>query len=216
MAVSSISGIELIGEFEGPAGGLGIGPLDAPIALAPDLLADQPIGRPASCARRRGCPASPSANAAIAVSQIGETHGWKMKRSSVSISSDSKCRMASSAVRMVRRIAQRVERHDEVHHRRIDGAQPFGVVRAGQNPVLRLANRGAANSLAAALLPDLEDAVQVVEENASGPLRFGKRRLTPGSRSSSSVNPAGARRLDPRACTIESGTRMERVHDDIS
>ena len=47
-------------------------------------------------------------------------------------------------------------------------------------------------------------------------LREGSFRLTPGSSNSSSVKPAGARRLEPRACTMESGTRMERVQDDIS
>ena len=38
----------------------------------------------------------------------------------------------------------------------------------------------------------------------------------PGRKSSSMLKPAGVRRTPPRACTIESGTRMERVHEDIS
>ena len=62
-------------------------------------------------------------------------------------------------------IAQRVQRHDEVHHGRVDGAQPFGVARAVENPVLGLADGGVADALGAALFPELEDAVEVVKQH---------------------------------------------------
>src|SRR5471032_1567490 len=60
-------------------------------------------------------------------------------------------------------IAEGVQRHDEVHHGRIDGAQPFGVARAVQNPSLRLADGRTADALRAAGFPDFEHAIQVME-----------------------------------------------------
>src|SRR5215471_17183806 len=52
--------------------------------------------------------------------------------------------------------------------------------------------------------------------NTLRPHRLGSFRLTPGKSNSSKLNPAGALRLAPRACTMDSGTRIERVQDDIS
>ena len=69
------------------------------------------------------------------------------------MSSDSKCADGVHQVGVVLRVAQRVERHDEVHHRGVDGAQPLGVARAVQNPVLGLADGGAADALRARASP---------------------------------------------------------------
>ena len=71
--------IKLVGEFEIPAGRLGIRPLDAPVALAPDLPPEQPVRR--GPARRYSRARSAQGIAPIAVSQTGEKHGWKKKRS---------------------------------------------------------------------------------------------------------------------------------------
>ena len=105
----------------------------------------------------------------MAVSQMGETQGWKMKRSGRFDQQRFEMADGVHQVGMVLGIAQRIERHDEVHHGRVDGAQSLGEARAVQNPVLGFADGGAANALRAALLPDFEHAVQMVEQHAKAP-----------------------------------------------
>ena len=68
-----------------------------------------------------------------------------------------------------------------------------------------------------ALLPHLEHAVQVVEKDRERSLRLGSARLDTGQHQLVQRETPSARAgLPPLACTMESGTRMERVHEDIS
>ena len=69
------------------------------------------------------------------------------------------------AVGMVLWITQRIQRHDKVHHRRVDGAEALAVAGAVEHPMFRLAYGCHADILEAAAFPDFEDFVDVVEED---------------------------------------------------
>ena len=60
-------------------------------------------------------------------------------------------------------IAQNIERHDRVLHRRIDGAEAVGVLHALEHPVLALADGGFADARETVPVPELEDLVGLDE-----------------------------------------------------
>ena len=72
------------------------------------------------------------------------------------------------AQRIVLGETQNIERHHRVHHGRIDGAEPVGVVQALHHPVPGLLHGAAADGLAAVALPPLEKAVHAEEEIVPG------------------------------------------------
>ena len=70
----------------------------------------------------------------MAVSQTGEKQGWKKKRSPSSTIRSLNWRRASARSGWSLRITQNIERHHRIHHGRIDGAQPVGMVEALDHP----------------------------------------------------------------------------------
>ena len=67
-------------------------------------------------------------------------------------------------VGMIARVAERIERHDEVHHGRIDGAEAVGIAGAVEQPVLGLAQRRGAKIAGTTFVPEFDEPVQVVEQ----------------------------------------------------
>jgi hypothetical protein len=65
---------------------------------------------------------------------------------------------------MVARVAEGVERHDEVHHRREDRPEAVAVAGVFEDPLLRLADGRLADHLRPAALPHLQRHVELTEE----------------------------------------------------
>ncbi len=69
---------------------------------------------------------------------------------------------------MIGRVAQQIERHDDVHHGRVDGGHAVGVARALEHPLLGLLDGAAADGSGAVFFPELQNVVQVQEHVAPG------------------------------------------------
>ena len=108
------------------------------------------------------------------------------------------------AQRVVLGEAQDIQRHHRIHHRRIDRAQAVGVVQPLHHPVPGLLHGGAADGLAAAPLPPLEQLVHAEEE------------IVPGEEGWV-VMKSGAHAGQPEFIQVEPGghgpPRIGRVHD---
>ena len=149
--------IEFVGVFEGPAGRLGVGALHAPIALAADFLVEQPIRR-----RRSDCVLGIGLRQGVSADRrVPHRREAGLEEEAVAIIHHQVVEVAQRfhAQRIVLGEAQDIQRHHRVHHRRIDRAQPVGVVQALDHPVLGLLDGAAAHRLAAAALPPLQQLV---------------------------------------------------------
>ncbi len=77
-----------------------------------------------------------------------------------------KWRMGFEEVRLIVFIAERLEGHDAVHHAGVDGAESVCVARAFEHPALGFANGFGADVLQPASFPDLDGAVDLMEDDA--------------------------------------------------
>ena len=137
---------------------------------------------------------------------MGGRQGWNVKRSGRFDQQRFEVAHRVRQVGMVLGIAQRIQRHDEVHHRRIDGAQALGEAGAFQNPMLRLADGGIANALRPALFPDFEDAVEMVEQHRKA-VAFGQFQAHAGQQQF--IQRKAGRRAPVRPARLHDGKRHQ-------
>ena len=160
-------GVMLVGEFEGPTGRLDFGALHRPVAAMADFLGGDPAGGGGHGGARgfgqvshftesehgdRGVPDGGEARLVIeAIGGFGEQ--------AVELGD------GADEIGMVARIAERIERHDAVHHGGVDGAEAVAVTGAVEHPLFGVAHGGAADILGAAIFPEFEDAVELMKED---------------------------------------------------
>ena len=70
------------------------------------------------------------------------------------------------AYRMIFGVAEDIESHDRILHRRVDGAKTLGMFHPFEHPVFALANRVATDACETVAFPELENAVGVDESSA--------------------------------------------------
>ena len=152
------------------------------------------------------------------VSQTTEKQGWKKKPPLVVHHQSVELLLSFHAIGMIRRIAQQIERHDDVHHGRIDGAQAVGVAGALQHPLLGLVDGVLADGLASRGSPRSFSILSMRKKHLRQ-LKLSRLRANsgwpPGEEQLLSLNPAGTGRRGFMECTMESGMTMARVQEDI-
>ena len=111
-------------------------------------------------------PESSSALAASAVSQVGETQGWKKSWSPSSMTKSSIAWMPLATAGMIVGVPEHAQRHHRVDHRRLDAAPPAVDVLVREDPVGGLAERALAERLHGRLAEQLEHPVEGQEEVA--------------------------------------------------
>ena len=113
--------IELVGKLEIPARRLGIGPLDRPIALPPDLLGQEPVGAPPQ-RLRRGHPRLRQRKPGDR--RVPDHREAGLKEEPLAVVNQEPLELAHGLdkIRVVLRVAKHVQRHDHVHHGRVNPA----------------------------------------------------------------------------------------------
>ena len=99
----------------------------------------------------------------MAVSQTGEKHGSMRTLSSVSCSSFFQLVLGADDLRMIVRIAERLERDERIEHRRKNRGQPVGAFKAFEHPLLGLFQRAFAERMDAVFGKPFGELVQPVE-----------------------------------------------------
>ena len=158
--------VVLVAVKKAPSGRLGVGPLYGPIALAPDLFRQQPIGRPADRRVVR----------AALCQRVGADGGIPNRREA-RLEEEPFAIVHHEVVEVAQRlhpqgvvlgIAQRIQRHHRIHHGRIDGAQPVGTVHALDHPRLGSLDGLPPDALRPAALPPLQQPVHCQEDVVPG------------------------------------------------
>ena len=160
-------GVILVGEFKVPAGGLDIGAMITPVAFLANFLAQQPFRALPQRRRRR----RPSLGQRMDRNRRVPHHGEaRLEKEPLPVIHHQVQELLFGLVpvRMAGLNAQHVQRHDRVHHRRVDRGQPIGVTGPVQYPLFALGNRLLANRLAAVPLPQLANLVHAHEEGLPG------------------------------------------------
>ena len=156
-------GIMIVFKLESPSGGLQVGPLHAPVALVPDLALQQPVGRRAHPVGRR---AAHFAKREHGVGRVpdGRKTGLKIQLRLGLRDQFVEVLDRFDPVGMILGVAQAFERHDQIHHRRINCAEALRVARVIENPFLSFAEGLLAQRLRPAAFPQLEAAVDPLED----------------------------------------------------
>ena len=183
-----------------------------------DFLRQQPIGRAAQRRERRIFHFRQGKSRDRRVPNRRETRLHVKAARFVSIDHQAvELLLRFHAIGMVRVKAQNIQRHDGVHHGRIDGAQAVRLLEMLDHPFAAFGERVTPDEARAHALPDLQEAVERRKQLRQLKNRGSRSRCmgAPGKYSSSRVKPAGTGRCGFAACTIESGITIARVHDDI-
>ena len=100
----------------------------------------------------------------MAVSQTGETHGCDADRVALLNLKSRKFLDFARRQRIVRRMAQRQQRENRVHHGRINRGQSFGAFQVLEHPFARLPQRPLPQRLPRHALIELQAAIQGQKE----------------------------------------------------
>ncbi len=152
----------LVVVFEGPAGGFRVGPLDRPVAGTADFLSEHPLRGAFDGDARRPIGFTQSVSGDGRVPDRGVT-GLEEEALAVVDHQVVELPKGFHARGVVAIVAENIQRHDGVHHRRVNRAQAIGVLEALEHPVLTFPHGDAADAGKAVLLPKLQDLVGVNE-----------------------------------------------------
>ncbi len=169
-------GIKFVGELEVPAGGLRVGPLHGPVALAAHFLGQQPVGAFAQGVARRFGRLAHGVRRDGAVPDHGKT---RLEEEAAAVVDHQRIELLLRfhTIGMFGRVTQQIQRHDDVHHRRIDGGHAVGELGPLQHPLLGFADGSPADRLRAILLPKLQSFVEPQENVVPGEVVAGARVL---------------------------------------
>ena len=164
-------GIKLIGEFEIPAGRLGLRALHGPVTLAADFLGQQPVGGSAQRVVRRfhgftqgeGCDARVPHHREAGLEEETRIALYGIVHHEIV-----ELALRVHALRTVWRISQQIQRHDDVHHGRINRGHSVGVPGVLQHPLFSLADGALPQRLGAVFFPDLQNFVEMQKDIAPG------------------------------------------------
>ena len=183
-----------------------------------DLLRRQPIETLRTCATARSPPASSSAWQVSPVSHTGETQGWQGPRARARPGA-SRSIAGDRALGMVVRVAEHVEHHHAVGHRREDRAEAVLAVEALAHPRHRAIDR-ALRSLSGNRLGGAQHDVDAAEEPEPKRLLLRRLRRRPDRRRRLAKqlvdrDALGIARLGFFACSTSSGTITVRLQYEI-
>ena len=139
--------------------------LHAPVAAPPDFLGQQPIGRARERMIRRQPRFPQRIRRDARVPDHRETR-LEIESAFVVHQQVEELLLGFLHVGMVLGVSQQVERHDHVHHGRIDGADAVAVARAFENPLFRAPDGLAAQAFRTVPLPELDELVGQQEKVA--------------------------------------------------